>query len=176
MKSIIILLTFLTTGIALNPVESKSIDRTQSYAEFNIKNFGIWVDGTLKGIYGDIQFDKNNLEESSVKASVDIRGIRTGIKKRDEHLQKPDFFDTQKYPKITFESTKITKSEKGYSALGTLRMRGISKQVSIPFTVVDGVFKGKFSVNRKDYKLGVENNFNRAMGNEVKVELVSVVK
>lgn len=121
--------------------------------------------GTFKGIDAEIDFDATNLAKSSIKASIQVKTIDTGDAGRDGHLLKPDFFDADKYPTITFVSKEIVAGEKGFIANGDLTMRDKTLPVSVPFEFNEkegkasligtmtvkpydfGVFKGKKSEN-----------------------------
>ena len=89
--------------------------------------------------------------------------INTGVVKRDDHLRSPEFFDSKKYPKLTFTSTKISQKEDAVTIVGTLTIKDKSKEVTIDAKylgeVKDGygqqkiAFKGKTKINRKDFGL-----------------------
>ncbi|HFE65562.1 MAG TPA: polyisoprenoid-binding protein, partial [Caldithrix sp.] len=80
-------------------------------------------------------FDENNLDASSLTATIQVASINTGNEKRDTHLRSPDFFDARKYPVITFVSNKIEKAADGYLAHGPLTMKGITREITIPFKI-----------------------------------------
>lgn len=127
--------------------------------------------GTFKGLKGTINFDKANPEKSHFDVTVDVNTIGTGIGLKNRHAKNEDFFNAEKYPTIRFTSAKIVPSGNGFLASGTLTIKDVSKEVTIPFTFEDagneGVFRGGFELNRKDYNL--EKN---RVGEVVKVELV----
>jgi len=81
-----------------------------SKVSFIIKNFGLKVDGHLKGIKGFISFDPNALNNSAFNVSVNANTINTDNSARDKHLRKEDYFHVEKFPLISLVSTKITKS------------------------------------------------------------------
>jgi polyisoprenoid-binding protein YceI len=74
------------------------------------------------------------MTRSSVEVSIKTGSIDTKNAKRDEHLRSPDFFDAAKYPDITFKSKRIEKSGEDYVAVGDLAMRGVVKEIKLPFT------------------------------------------
>jgi polyisoprenoid-binding protein YceI len=120
---------------------------------FELPNEG--TKGTVSGLNATIDFDEKDLSKSKITATVDAKTINTGVEKRDAHLQAPDFFNTEKYPVITFTSSKIVSSDKGFIAHGALTMRDSTHNVEIPFQFEnkgsEGVFKGKLSVFGGDY-------------------------
>ncbi|MEO7531234.1 MAG: YceI family protein [Sediminibacterium sp.] len=132
-----------------------------SSVKVTIKNTGMEVDGKLSGLEGEIQFNPLDLKKISFSVSVDANTINTGIDVRDENLRGVDYLDTKKFPRISFVSKQVTAGGKANSYLvrGTITIKGISKDINMPFTVVsknDGlVFNGEFRVNRLDFKIGV---------------------
>jgi polyisoprenoid-binding protein YceI len=130
-----------------------------SSIQFKTKNAGLLVAGSFSGLESEIQFDPLKPEKANIHASVKSKTIDTGNDTRDNHLRKPDYFDSEKYPKITLQSTKIEKtgpiSFKGYFKL---TMKGITRDVVIPFNFIRIVekteIKGNFTLNRRDYNIG----------------------
>ena len=131
-----------------------------SKIKFTIKNFGIGTGGEFKGTQGAIIFDPNNLSQSSFEVSVDAKTIDTDINSRDNHLRKAEYFDVEKYPKLSFKSTKVSLSNKpGILYIsGILTIKAVSKEISFPFTATpkDGgyLFEGTFKINRRDFGVG----------------------
>ena len=139
----------------LKPVDEKSS------VKFRIKNFGFnTVTGSFKGIQGTIKYSPENPSSSSMDVTVDSKSVNSGIKMRDNHLRKEEYFDVKKYPVIRFISTKITPSSKTGTLFifGKLTIKNVTREVSFPFTAVseeDGyVFSGEFKINRIDFGVG----------------------
>jgi len=82
-------------------------DPAYTTVEFVIRNLWYNVKGRFTELEGAIVLDEDDISRSSVTATIKARSIKTGNKSRDEHLLKADFFDVEKYPDITFESTRI---------------------------------------------------------------------
>ncbi|MEO7767995.1 MAG: YceI family protein [Ferruginibacter sp.] len=131
-----------------------------SSVTFVIKNFGLNVSGSFKNLLGSIKFDPNNLEAAVFKVTVDATTVNTDNGSRDNHLRKEEYFDAAKYPKILFSSDKVEKTATAglYIAKGKFTVKGISKSVSIPFTVKaqnEGyLFNGKVILNRRNFGVG----------------------
>jgi polyisoprenoid-binding protein YceI len=131
-----------------------------SKVHFVINNFGIATGGDFSGLTGSIKFDPNNLVASDFDVSVDASTIDTDVEARDNHLRKAEYFDVSNYPKLSFKSTKITKTNKdGYLYMfGNLTIKGVSKDIKFPFTATpkDGgyLFEGSFKLNRRDFGVG----------------------
>ena len=159
MKNSFVLASFYFTLPGLHAQQYLPVD-TKSSVKFEIKNFGLNVNGSFKGLQGKIFFNPGNLPSSEFNVSVDAATVNTGNSSRDGHLKKEEYFDAAKYSKITFTSSKITASGNPgqYMVQGSFTIKGISKPVSFPFTVSSStngdVFKGQFKINRRDFKVG----------------------
>ncbi|WP_460687460.1 YceI family protein [Niabella aquatica] len=174
--------SFITLFISLLFVSLKAQTLKPSDADskisFVIKNMGMNVDGTLKGLAGKMIFDPQNLKASVFDVTVDINTINTDNKKRDAHLKNDDFFDAPQYPVIGIKTTSIqSKGNNIYFAKAVLTMHGVSKNIQFDFVakpIAAGYqFRGDFTVNRKDYGIGGNS---MTMGDEVKVSLEVVGK
>jgi len=145
-----------------------------SKVRFVIKNFGINTGGTFEGLAGSILFDPANLTSASFNVSVEAKTVNTDMEGRDNHLRKAEYFDVEKYPKISFRSTRITTTNKeGYLYMfGVITIKNVSKEVSFPFKQTskdDGVlFEGEFKLNRLDFGVGGKSF---SMADELNVEL-----
>ncbi|HEV8366445.1 MAG TPA: YceI family protein [Pyrinomonadaceae bacterium] len=93
----------------------------------------------VKGKFTDFTVTLNNDEKDITKSTVNVvikaTSIDTGIEGRDKHLRTADFFDVEKYPEITFQSSRIEKRGKQFIAHGTFTMHGVAKEIALPFTV-----------------------------------------
>ena len=156
------LLLFAFTIIDLKPVDA------DDSVIFVIKNLGINTKGSFKGLKGSIKWDAANLSNSSFNVSVDANTINTGIDLRDNDLRKATYFNVAQYPTINFVSTAITAT----NVAGNLTIKGITKQISFPFTVSKSaqgyVFEGGFTINRRDFDIG-SSSF--SLGNSVNVSI-----
>jgi polyisoprenoid-binding protein YceI len=131
-----------------------------SKVHFVINNFGIATGGDFTGLSGSIKFDVNDLAAADFDVSVDANSVNTDIEARDNHLRKGEYFDVKTYPKLTFKSTKVTKTNKdGYFYMfGNLTIKGVTKEIKFPFTATakNGgyFFEGSFKLNRRDFGVG----------------------
>lgn len=154
------------TGQQYQPVNDKSS------VKFTIKNFGVKTGGDFKGLEGLIEFEKSSPEKSQFDVSVSATTVNTDNSTRDNHLRKEEYFDAEKYPKISFKSDKITSKGSGFYVTGKLTIKGVTKTVSFPFTAVakdDGyLFEGSFEINRKDFNVGGNS---MVLGDNVTVNL-----
>ena len=145
-----------------------------SKVRFVIKNFGINTGGTFEGLAGSITFDPSDLGSASFNVTIDANTVDTDMEARDNHLRKAEYFDVEKYPKISFKSTKVsTTNKEGYLYMfGVITIKNVSKEISFPFkqTSKDGgiLFEGEFKLNRRDFGVG-GSSF--SMSDELNVEL-----
>jgi polyisoprenoid-binding protein YceI len=125
-----------------------------SKISFKIKNAGLSVDGTLSGFEGEINLVPEQYKLATIKASINTNTINTGINARDNHLKKEEFFDVNKFPKISIVSSFFGKDGNKYLGYFKLTIKGITKDITIPFIFENNTFKGDFTLNRRDYNIG----------------------
>ncbi len=109
--------------------------------------------GQFGGMKGTVNFDPNDLANSKFDETIDVASINTGNGMKNTHAKSEKWFDADKYPTIGFTSSSIIKTSTGYEAKGTLSMHGVQKEIVIPFTFENNIFKGSFTVNRLDYNI-----------------------
>lgn len=112
--------------------------------------------GKFTGFSATVDFDKAKLAEAKFTASIDVKTIDGGDPKLNNHLLQADFFDAEKFPKITFTSTEIKADGAAYVAKGKLQMKDSVKNVEIPFTFTENgsdkaTFSGTLTVMASDY-------------------------
>src|ERR1700742_3941364 len=93
---------------------------------------------------------------SKLDVVVEMASLDTGDKERDDTLKTADLFSVAKFPQSHFASTQITKTANGYDAAGKLTIRGVTREVHVPFTfsAANGSLIGKVSLKRLDYGVG----------------------
>ena len=159
MKKILLLLMVSFLVVSLPAQILAPVDAASS-VKFTIKNFGLKVDGTMKGLQGRIIFNTSNLATASFTVSVDVATINTNNGTRDTHLKKEEYFDVAKYPRLQFTSTKLvaTNNPAVFKMEGNIMIKGITKLLSFPFRIVEKpngyMFLGEFTINRRDFKVG----------------------
>jgi polyisoprenoid-binding protein YceI len=132
---------------------------TRSSITFEIKNLGISTGGSIGGLVAKVHFTPENLASSTLEASVDVNTINTDNSSRDEHLRSEDFFDAERYPKITLKSVSFKhKGGRNYLGIFMLTIKDKSKQIAVPFAFSEkdntAEFKGTFKINRLDFGVG----------------------
>jgi polyisoprenoid-binding protein YceI len=142
---------------------------------YSVKFEGGDPSGEFGGLKGTISFDPANLATSKFDATIDVATINTGNGMKNTHAKSEKWFDAEKYPTIRFKSSAISKTSTGFEAKGILDMHGVQKEISIPFTFENNIFKGSFQVNRLDYNVNTAEPAHGAASFKVTIT-VPVVK
>lgn len=112
------------------------LDPAHSSATFSVKHMMIAkVHGGFDKMSGTLIYDPAQPETASAEATIDVASVSTGESKRDEHLRSADFFDAEKFPHITFKSTKVVKDGDDLKVTGDLTIHGATQPVTL---TVDG--------------------------------------
>jgi polyisoprenoid-binding protein YceI len=161
------------------------IDASHSTVGFKIRHVVTKTSGRFTKFSGVINHEPGKPQAWSVQAEIDPASINTDNEKRDGHLRSPDFFDTAKFPKMSFKSVKVTDA-KGDSAKlhGELTMHGVTKPVVLdleftgagkdPWGNEKAGFSAKGKLNRKDFGIvwnKTVDNGGFILGDEVEVVL-----
>ncbi len=109
-----------------------NIDPVHSVAEFKVKHMMISnVKGQFTRLKGVLTRNETDHANSRIEASVDAASINTRDDQRDAHLKSADFFDVEKFPTLSFKSSKITPVAEGeLTVAGELTIHGVSRNVS----------------------------------------------
>ena len=168
-----------------NSVRTFSIDKAHSDVTFLVRHLITRVSGRFTDYSGTIEFDRDNPSQSKVAFTIQAASIDTAEPKRDEHLRSDDFFSAEKFPTLSFRSTKI--SPRGgdlYDVEGDLTIRDVTRRIVLPVTHLGTAkdpwgneklaFEAETKINRKDFGL----NWNAALetggflvGDEVKISI-----
>ena len=108
-----------------------NIDPAHTTAEFRVKHMMISnVKGHFATTTGVVKLDEADLTRSGVEASIEAGSITTRNDDRDAHLKSPDFFHVERFPTLSFASTRVIRKEEGQLAVeGDLTIRGVTRQV-----------------------------------------------
>ncbi len=186
----VVLFASLLVFVPVGHATEYNVDMAHSNVGFSIPILGGL--SRVRGKFGEfavtINYDEADVSKSSVTAVIKADSIDTGIAARDEHLRKPDFFDTEKFPQITFKSSKVEKKGDKLMAHGTFTMHGVSKEIILPITMTGKIvnpenkkttygFSASLKIDRRDYGISYQRkgaeNF---LGNEVDIELVLLAR
>jgi polyisoprenoid-binding protein YceI len=169
------LAALFVAALATTPLfaaDTYTIDKVHSDVGFQVRHFVSKVRGNFTDFEGTIQIDQARPEASSVVFTIKAASINTNNEDRNKHLNSPDFFDTAKFPEISFKSTKIAPAGKDkYNVTGNFTMHGVTKEITLPVTYTGSMkdprgteragFELATTLNRQDY--GVK--FNKALDN-----------
>jgi len=109
-----------------------NIDPVHSVAEFKVKHMMISnVKGQFTSVKGTLVLDETDLTKSQVETFIDVASITTRDPQRDAHLKSADFLDVEKFPALSFKSTRISRSGDGELAVtGDLTIHGVTRNVT----------------------------------------------
>lgn len=165
----------LALGLTLASVATFSIAKPVAYTidpghtatVFSWSHFGFSTpSANFSDIQGTITVDNEKPANSSVNVTIPVSSINTNVKALDEHIQKAEFFDVEKYPNITFKSTKVQALGKNkYKITGDLTIKGVTKPVVLdavlnkqavhPMTKLQTIgFNATTSFNRSAFNVG----------------------
>jgi polyisoprenoid-binding protein YceI len=181
----ILALAALATGLASTApaaVETYNIDPVHSSVGFSVRHFLTKVPGLFTKFTGTITVDRDNLENSSVVATIDVASVSTNSEKRDNDLRSPNFFDAANFGSITFKSTAWKKTgDNTFDVTGDLTIRGTTKPVVLKVDLLGfgpGMMSAQLSgwdasvtLNRTDFGVNGPAMLGKALGSEVGVSI-----
>ncbi len=162
------------------------IDYAHSDINFTARHMMISkVRGSFEEWSGSINFDPDNLTDTTVDVTVQIASVNTREQQRDDHLRSPDFFDAAAYPEMTFKSTKVEQTRDDEGKLhGDLTIRGVTKPVVLdveyagiaqsPWGTMSSGFSASATINRKDWDLTWNQTLETGgvlVGDKIKIEI-----
>ncbi len=105
-----------------------NLDKAHARLGFTITHMMVSdVDGSFKNFDATVTAAKPDFSDAKVQMTAQTASIYTDNDMRDEHLRKPDYFDAEKYPTVTFQSTSLKKVSEGkYKMTGNLTMHGVT--------------------------------------------------
>jgi polyisoprenoid-binding protein YceI len=163
-----------------------AFDKAHSAIGFKVKHMGlIEVPGFFRDFTGTVNFNAKDVSKSTVEFTAKATSVDTGVAPRDNHLRTPDFFEVEKFPDITFKSTKVEKKGKDWMLTGDFTMKGVTKSITFPFEITgwlpaDERSGGKMgitaqtTINRRDYGVNYGNTLPSgiaALSDEIKIDL-----
>src|SRR5246500_2782236 len=127
----------MTTTVATTPTSTSNatstwnIDPIHSVAEFKVKHMMISnVKGQFTGVSGMLSHDEADVTNSRVEVTIDAASINTRDAQRDGRLKSADFFDVEKFPTLSFKSTRIIpKNQEEHAVEGELTIHGLTHTV-----------------------------------------------
>ncbi len=169
-----------------------TIDNAHSEINFTVRHMMISnVRGRFASFTGTVDFNETDPARSSVEVQIDTSSISTKEVNRDNHLRSPDFFEVEKYPYMTYKSTRVEKVDENHGRIyGDLTIRDITRPVVLdveysgmaksPWGTLSAGFTATTSISRKEWNL----TWNQALetggmlvGDEIKINIeLEIVK
>ncbi|HKP04317.1 MAG TPA: YceI family protein [Chthoniobacterales bacterium] len=180
MKSIILTIALAALFVfSASAADTYKIDPVHSSVAFSVVHLGVTnFYGNFKDIAGTVTFDQADPAKSVVDISVPIESIETRNDKRNAHLKSPDFFDAQKFPAMTFKSTKVEGRGNNYKVTGDFTLHGVTKPLTVEFKKgpegkgMQGEVRGggetRFTIKRSDFGMTFMAN---AIADEINIVL-----
>lgn len=171
MKKIISSLFFFFLLAVFQPAFANAqvwaLDKAHTNFFFSIDHIFAKVHGSFPEFSGELNFDPENLDQSKVSFTIEVKSVNTGITQRDDHLKTADFFDAEHYPQMKFVSTSITKAgDSVYNVNGKFTIKGKEYDLVLPLKyegVVDNPmaegqkvigFNGNVTIDRLAHGVG----------------------
>ena len=158
------LFTLLTIAIGVNAQTTWNLDKVHSNVKFAVSHMVVSeVEGNFKIFDGNLVASKPDLSDAKINFSVDVASVNTENERRDGHLKSDDFFNAEKFPKMTFVSKSMKPlGNNKYKLTGDLTIRDVTKTVDFDVTYggqintgrgIKAGFKAKTTIDRLQYGL-----------------------
>ena len=187
MSRLILLLLFLFVTItsSINAQTTYQIDKIHTFVNFGVERFMVGeVTGRFNDFVGTVVHNTENILQTKINVSIDVKSIDTGFEVRDGHLKSNIWLDAEKYPEITFTSKSLEKTEENLMLTADLTIHGITREVTFPISIkgpfVDPTqsntigLSGELIVNRQDFGISMDKkmlNGHSFIGDDVKISI-----
>ena len=163
-----------------------SIDPLHTNVGFRVRHMGLAIIlGEFTDYTATIFYDPHDITKSSVQFTAKVASLDTDVKQRDDHLRSADFFEVEKFPEMTFRSTRIErKSDKTFIAHGDLKIKNVIRQIALPVEFYGAIKDSQgqtrlggsatLNINRQDYGIKwsqILDNGSLVVANNVQIEL-----
>lgn len=153
----VLALTFSTSAWA-GPNDPWTIDPAKSRIGFGVEQLGKLVAGRIGTWTGTIVFEPGDLAAAHIDIRMDMRSASAGTKDIDDVMLGPNFLDAAHANEARFTSSSVSRHGDGYVAQGKLTIRGVTRDVALPFNlkIQDGhaTARGRLTIKRLDYGVG----------------------
>ena len=164
---------------ALRAADTYDIDPVHSGVTFKASHMGVgWIFGRFNTVSGTFTIDSANPAGTSFALTIKADSIDTNNRKRDDHLESPDFFNVKQFPGITFQSTAVKPIDGGYEVTGDFTMHGVTKPltfilkggkvVEFPPGAHRTGFVTQLTIKRSDFGI---DKFKEMLGDDVPVDI-----
>jgi polyisoprenoid-binding protein YceI len=156
------LMMLICASVASAALAVYRVDAAKSTLEFSFVQAGAQNKGRFPKYAVTFNFDNDNLAASRLDVTVDVAALDTGDQERDDTLRDTDLFNVAKFPQAHFAATQITKTAAAYEAVGTFALRGVTRPLSVQFTLRGATEQGqrvlymvgKTLIKRLDFGVG----------------------
>jgi len=167
------------------------LDKDHTTIGFAVKHMVVSkTKGKFLEYTGVVEMDAEAQQYKTIQATIQTNSIFTDHEKRDAHLRSPDFFDAKTYPTMTYKMKSYKKTGDGYTALGDLTIKGVTKEITLtgtfngvaqdPWGNIRAGFTAQGTINRQDFGVKFSkllDNGGLMVGNDVQITLeVEVIK
>ena len=137
----------------------KKVDAAKSYIRFVSKQMNVPVEGKFRKFDATVTFDPKKPEATKAEFEVELASIDLGAPDGEEEVKRPLWFNTQAFPKAKFVTSSVKSTGPGkYEASGALTIKGITQNVTTPFTLAEAggtrTVEGQFTLKRLQFKIG----------------------
>lgn len=171
------ILFFIFTCLNLQAAAEGEWQFAYGSVNFTIKNAGLTTQGSLGPVEAEVSFNPSKPGDARISGRVWVQNLETGIKLRDKHLKKEDYFFASKYPEISMKLLRLEKSGEKLKGFFSLSMKGITKELEIPVLFSEdskgAQLSTAFSLNRLDFGVGSQS---WTLADEVRVQIRFVLK
>jgi polyisoprenoid-binding protein YceI len=172
-------------GLGYAEMARFNVDLDHSIVGFDVAHMVVSrTTGRFTDFQGSVVMDPDTKEFKAIDAVIRTKSVNTNNKKRDDHLQSPDFFDVAKYPTMAYKMKSFSKTGDQYTAIGDLTLRGVTKEITLTGTFNGTVadpggnirvgFTGEGTINRKDFGMHWTKTLDKGglvVGDTVKIKL-----
>ena len=137
------------------------IDALHSQIMVSVRHFNVAnLRAKLPQVIGTLEIDPENPLRSKFIVEIEAFSITTGHPRQEEFMRSGPWLDAEHFPLITFKGSEISPREGGYTVVGDLTLKGVSRRVEIPFDFHGVVsdpwglragFASEFTIDRRDY-------------------------
>lgn len=186
-KNLLILIVALlaTAPAVCADTTAYKLDPAHSTVGFAVKHLTVsTVRGQFGEFTGEFNVDEKDLTKSSFEVRIKTASVNTQNERRDNDLRSTNFFDAANNPEIVFKSKRIEKKGDGYVAIGDLTIRGVTKEVALPFTLAGPIngpgglprygVEATTTINRQDYGVSWNRSLDGGglvVSDEVRIEI-----
>lgn len=184
-----VLIALLGAGLVAGTgfADTFKVDPMHTEIEFAVRHNTIsTVKGTFNDFSGSFSFDPADKGTFAAEATIKVDSIDTRVAPRDADLRSPNFFDAQKWPEITFKSTRAEVSGDEVILHGDLTIRDVTKEIALPITLHGPItdtsgdvrvgFEGRTKIDRRDWGITYEGKLpggDLVIGNEIAIHIIS---